>query len=47
MDFAEKVTPVKEQTDEGRRRLNYVTHFSLGVMRGAAYGVAALKGLRG
>ncbi len=47
MDFAEKVTPVKEQTDEGRRQLNDVTHFSLGVMRGAAYGVAALKGLRG
>ncbi len=45
--FAEKVTPVKAQTGEGRRRLNDVTHFSLGMMWGAAYGLAALKGLRG
>ncbi len=35
------------KTHEGRRRLNYVTHFSLGMMWGAAYGIAALKGLRG
>lgn len=46
-DFAEKITPLDTQTHEGRRRLNYVTHFSLGIMWGAAYGVAALKGLRG
>ncbi len=45
--FAEKVTPVEAKTSEGRRRLNHVTHFSLGMMWGAAYGVAALKGLRG
>jgi hypothetical protein len=46
-DFAEKITPLDMHTAEGRRRLNYVTHFSLGMMWGAAYGVAALKGLRG
>jgi hypothetical protein len=46
-DFAEKVTPVDADTPRGRRRLNYVTHFSLGMMWGAAYGVAAWKGWRG
>jgi cytochrome c biogenesis protein ResB len=46
-NFAEKVTPVNAQTGEGRRRLNYVTHFSLAMMWGAAYGVAVLNGLRG
>lgn len=46
-DFAEKVTPVETSTPQGRRRLNLVTHFSLGMMWGAAYGVAASKGLRG
>ena len=45
--FAEKVTPVDPDSRKGRRRLNNVTHFSLGMMWGAAYGVAALKGLRG
>jgi hypothetical protein len=46
-NFAEKITPLDTHTHEGRRRLNYVTHFSLGMMWGAAYGVAAVKGLRG
>jgi hypothetical protein len=46
-DFAEKITSLDVPTHEGRRRLNYVTHFSLGMMWGAAYGIAALKGLRG
>ena len=46
-DFAEKITPVQTSTREGRRRLNYVTHFALGTMWGAAYGIAAKKGLRG
>lgn len=46
-DFAEKVTPVSPSTPEQRRRLNYVTHFALGGMWGAAYGVAATRGLRG
>ena len=46
-DFAEKVTGLNTETPQGRQRLNYVTHFSLGMMWGAAYGIAALKGLRG
>jgi hypothetical protein len=46
-DFAEKVTPVRTSSPEGRRRLNWVTHFLLGTMWGAAYGIAAARGLRG
>jgi hypothetical protein len=46
-NFAEKITPIDTDTRQGRQRLNYVTHFSLGMMWGAAYGIAALKGLRG
>jgi hypothetical protein len=46
-NLAEKLTPIHPTTREGRRRLNYATHFSLGIMWGAAYGVAAWKGLRG
>jgi hypothetical protein len=45
--FAEKVTPVHPDTAQGRRRLNNLTHFSLGMIWGAAYGVAALQGMRG
>ncbi|WP_100497440.1 hypothetical protein [Geodermatophilus chilensis] len=46
-DFAEKVTPVRASSPEGRRRLNWVTHFALGTMWGAAYGIAAARGVRG
>ncbi|MGY2004782.1 hypothetical protein [Blastococcus sp. SYSU DS1024] len=46
-DFAQKVLPVAPETARGRRRLNWATHFSLGAMWGAAYGVAALRGARG
>ena len=46
-NFVEKVTPLHAESREGRRRLNYVTHFALGTMWGTAYGVAALRGLRG
>ncbi len=46
-DFAEKVTPVRTTSPEGRRRLNWVTHFALGAMWGSAYGLAAARGLRG
>lgn len=46
-DFAEKITPIDTDTARGRQRLNYVTHFSLGMVWGAAYGAAAMKGLRG
>ena len=46
-ELAERVLPVNPTTDEGRKALNYATHFSLGGMWGAAYGVAAARGLRG
>jgi len=46
-DFAEKVLPVHPSTAGGRRRLNYATHLALGTLWGAAYGLAAAKGLRG
>ncbi len=46
-DFAEKLLPVHPRTREGRRRLNYTIHFTLGGMWGTAYGIAAAKGLRG
>ncbi|MCA1674662.1 MAG: hypothetical protein LC799_21550 [Actinobacteria bacterium] len=45
--FAEKVLPVRPTSEQDRYRLNYVTHFGLGTMWGAAYGVAAHGGLRG
>jgi alcohol dehydrogenase YqhD (iron-dependent ADH family) len=45
--FAEKVTPADPDTLQGRRRLNWATHFALGTMWGAAYGIAAAQGLRG
>lgn len=44
-DFAAKVLPV--QLGARRDQVNYVTHFALGTMWGAAYGVAAHAGLRG
>ncbi len=46
-NFAEKVTPLHASTPAARRRLNWGTHFALGTMWGAAYGVAYAKGLRG
>jgi hypothetical protein len=45
--FAEKVLAVRPRSEQQRYRLNYVTHFGLGMMWGAAYGVAARAGLRG
>jgi hypothetical protein len=45
--FAEKILPIQATTDASRKRLNYATHFALGMTWGAAYGVAAYKGLRG
>ncbi len=46
-DFAERILPIHPDSDETRKRLNYMTHFCLGGIWGAAYGVAALTGLRG
>ena len=45
--FAQRVTPAEPRTPQARRRLNYGTHFALGTMWGAAYGIAAAQGLRG
>ena len=45
-DFAGKVTPAQTGSPAGRRRLNWATHFALGAMWGAAYGIAAARGLR-
>ncbi len=46
-EVAERVLRVNPTTAQGRKTLNYVTHFSLGGVWGTAYGVAAAKGLRG
>lgn len=46
-DFAEKVLPGSPARAVGRYRLNLGTHVALGGMWGAAYGVAARRGLRG
>jgi hypothetical protein len=46
-DFAERILPVHPDTPEGRKQLNYTTHFALGGMWGTAYGLAASAGLRG
>lgn len=45
--FAEKALPLLPRTASGRRRLNETTHLALGTLWGAAYGVAASRGLRG
>jgi hypothetical protein len=44
---AEKTFKIHPTTKQGRKRLNWVTHFALGGVWGAAYGVAAYAGLRG
>jgi hypothetical protein len=46
-ELAQKLLPVTPSTEAGKKRLNYATHTALGAMWGAAYGVAAHKGLRG
>jgi hypothetical protein len=46
-DFAEKVIRIHPVDPAARWRLNYITHFALGTMWGAAYGLAASAGLRG
>lgn len=43
----EKLLPVSPKDEQARRRLNYTTHFSLGVMWGTAYAIAHAAGLRG
>jgi hypothetical protein len=46
-DFAERVLPIHPRSARSRWQLNYVTHFALGAMWGAAFGIAARHGLRG
>ncbi len=46
-NFAQRVLPIKPKSKHGRKRLNYVAHFGLGILWGSAYGVAAHRGLRG
>jgi hypothetical protein len=45
--LVEKLLPIGRQRGRRRRRLNYATHFALGLMWGAAYSLAAHAGLRG
>ncbi|AFZ69726.1 hypothetical protein [Deinococcus peraridilitoris] len=45
--LAQRLLPIEPKNDKERWRLNYAAHTSLGAMWGAAYGVAAYKGLRG
>jgi hypothetical protein len=45
--LAEKLLPIHPQSAGGRWTLNFAAHTALGAMWGAAYGVAAHKGLRG
>ncbi|MGY2066425.1 hypothetical protein [Blastococcus sp. SYSU DS0619] len=46
-ELAERLLGARPATARGRTVLNYAAHFSLGTMWGAAYGVAARRGLRG
>ena len=46
-DFAEKALSIHPGSARSRKRLNYATHLALGTLWGAAYGVAAHKGLSG
>lgn len=46
-DLAEKVLGIHPTTEQGRRQLNWATHFALGTMWGTAYAATARRGLRG
>ena len=46
-ELTQKLLPIHPQSAAGRWWLNYAAHTALGAMWGAAYGVAAHKGLRG
>ncbi len=45
--FAERILPLTPKGQRELRRLNYVSHFALGIGWGVAYGVAASAGLSG
>ena len=46
-NVAQNLLPVQPTIPTARRRLNLTTHYALGGMWGAAYGIAAVNGLRG
>jgi hypothetical protein len=46
-EAAESLLPVRTMSPRTRRRRNYLVHFALGGVWGAAYGIAASTGLRG
>jgi hypothetical protein len=47
-ELAQKMLPIDPpKNNKARKRLNYEMHTALGAIWGAAYGVAAYKGLRG
>ncbi len=46
-DLAQKVLPVDASSVRARDRLNWGTHFSLGLMWGTAYAITARTGLHG
>lgn len=45
--LAEKLLPIHPKSAQARTRLNWVTHFGIGAIWGAGYGIAAYAGLRG
>lgn len=46
-DFAEKILPVNPNSEQARRRLNYLAHFGIGAGWGMAYAMASRSGLSG
>jgi hypothetical protein len=46
-ELAGKILHLRPATLQQRRRLNYAAHYAIGGLWGAAYGLAALAGLRG
>ena len=41
------MTPLRARSPRSRQRLNWIVHFALGTMWGAAYEIAAVRDLRG
>lgn len=46
-NFTARVLPLKPKNKQERQRLNWVTHFALGAMRGSAFALTGRAGLRG
>jgi len=47
LNLVQRISSVRPRGRRQKKRLNDVAHFSLGVMWGSAYGIAAHRGLRG